>query len=106
MFLLVGLGNPGKSYSGNRHNAGFLAIDVIAASYLLQDEGKKFSGQLSKGRIGDQTVIALKPQAFMNRSGESVQAAAAFYKIPPENIIVFHDELDLAFGKVDLGCHE
>lgn len=100
MHLLVGLGNPGKSYSGNRHNIGFLAIDAINASYLLQDEGKKFSGQLSKGKIGEHPVVCLKPQTFMNRSGVSVQAAAAFYKIPPENIIVFHDDLDLAFAKV------
>ncbi|MFO1242817.1 MAG: aminoacyl-tRNA hydrolase [Rickettsiales bacterium] len=100
MFLLVGLGNPGKPYAGNRHNIGFMTIDAIAASYALQEEGKKFSGILGKGKIDGQPIIVLKPQTFMNRSGESVQAATAFYKIPPQNIIVFHDELDLAFGKV------
>lgn len=100
MFLIVGLGNPGKSYTLNRHNIGFLAIDVISASYALQEEGKKFSGSLAKGKIGAHPVIALKPQTFMNRSGESVLAAATFYKIPLQNMIVFHDDLDLAFGKV------
>lgn len=100
MFLLVGLGNPGKSYLHNRHNIGFMAVDVLNASYRLQEEGKKFSGLLSKGMIGPHSVLSLKPQTFMNRSGESVQAAAAFYKIPPTRIVVFHDELDLAYGKV------
>ena len=100
MFLLVGLGNPGKSYSGNRHNVGFMAIDVMTASYRLQEEGKKFSGILAKGNIGGHAVLALKPQTFMNRSGESVLAASTFYKIPPAQMIVLHDDLDLAFGKV------
>tara|TARA_B100002019_G_C21129528_1_gene527551 strand:+ start:231 stop:836 length:606 start_codon:yes stop_codon:yes gene_type:complete len=101
--LLVGLGNPGAKYTSNRHNIGFMAIDEIHQS----DPGfspfkKKFQGLLSEGRIGGQKVILLKPETYMNESGRSVQQAAHFYKIDADNIIVFHDELDIAPGKVRL----
>jgi PTH1 family peptidyl-tRNA hydrolase len=98
--LLVGLGNPGKSYAGNRHNVGFIALERIADAYQLPAFKKKFSGLLSEGRIKNRHVLLLMPQTYMNLSGESVAAAANFYKIPPENMIVFHDELDLPLAKI------
>ena len=100
MWLLVGLGNPGAKYSGHRHNVGFMAIDAIAARYNIGPFKAKFQGQLAEGRIGDQKVALLKPETFMNESGRSVGAAAKFYKIDPDHIIAFHDELDLAAGKI------
>lgn len=106
MLLLVGLGNPGSKYAGNRHNIGFMAIDAISDHHSFGTEKTKFQGQLREGRIttdnGPVKVLALKPMTFMNESGRSVQAAANFYKIPLSQIIVFHDELDLEPGKFRL----
>ena len=99
VYLLVGLGNPGDKYKSNRHNIGFMAMDVIAADYIFSPFRSKFQGQISEGRIGGQKIALLKPETFMNNSGQSVAAAAKFFKIEPENIIVFHDELDLMPGK-------
>jgi peptidyl-tRNA hydrolase, PTH1 family len=99
--LLVGLGNPGAQYQGHRHNIGFMAIDEIASRELgFSPFKKKFNGLYSEGRIGTRKVILLKPETYMNESGRSVQQAAHFFKVAPENIIVFHDELDIAPGKV------
>ena len=100
MKLLVGLGNPGNQYAGNRHNIGFMALDAVARQHNITQFRSKHSGQLAEGSIGGEKVILLKPQTFMNRSGDSVQAVAQFYKIAPADIIVLYDELDLAAGKV------
>ncbi|GHC54321.1 aminoacyl-tRNA hydrolase [Neogemmobacter tilapiae] len=99
MKLFVGLGNPGAKYAGNRHNIGFMALERIAADHGFGPWQAKFKGQISEGRLGAEKVLLLKPQTFMNLSGESVQAAVAFYKIDIGDITVFHDELDLAPGK-------
>ncbi|MBC8339235.1 MAG: aminoacyl-tRNA hydrolase [Rhodospirillales bacterium] len=100
MLLLVGLGNPGSEYAKNRHNIGFMAIDVIAERFGFQPFRKKFHGLLSEGLIDGAKVLALKPETFMNDSGRAVAAACAFYKIAPEDIIVLHDEIDLDAAKV------
>lgn len=100
MKLIVGLGNPGGQYEGNRHNIGFMAIDAIARAHSITQFRTKHAGQLAEGTIGGEKVILLKPQTFMNRSGDSVQQVAKFYKIEPADIIVLYDELDLAPGKV------
>lgn len=100
MWLFVGLGNPGQKYQHNRHNIGFMAMDVFVRRHNFSDWSKKFQGEISSGTLGGEKIILLKPQTFMNLSGQSVQAAAAFYKIAPENIVVFYDELDLQPGKL------
>lgn len=100
MKLWVGLGNPGAKYAANRHNIGFMALDRIAADHGFGPWKARFQGQVSEGRFGSDRVILLKPDTFMNLSGQAVRAAADFYKIPVEDIIVFHDELDLAPGKM------
>jgi peptidyl-tRNA hydrolase, PTH1 family len=100
MKLLVGLGNPGGQYEGNRHNIGFMALDAIAREHSITQFRSKHSGLLAEGSIGGEKVILLKPQTFMNRSGDSVQQVAKFYKIAPEDVIVLYDELDLVAGKV------
>lgn len=100
MWLLVGLGNPGAQYTGHRHNIGFMVLDAIAAEYGFPAFRSKFQGALSEGLIGGQKVAILKPQTYMNESGQSVGKAAKFYKIPPERIVVFHDELDLKPGEI------
>ena len=100
MKLFVGLGNPGAGYAGNRHNIGYLAVDRIAADHGFSGWKKAFHGQLAEGRLGVEKVILLKPETFMNASGRAVQAAMAFYKFTPDQVTVFHDELDLAPGKL------
>ena len=100
MKLLVGLGNPGSQYEGNRHNIGFMALDAIARAHGITQFRTRHGGLLAEGNIDGEKVILLKPQTFMNRSGDSVQQVAQFYKIAPSDIIVFYDELDLAPGKV------
>ena len=99
MKLLVGLGNPGAKYAGNRHNIGFMAVDRIAADHGFGPWRAAFKGDVAEGRLGDEKVLLLKPGTFMNLSGQSVQAAMAFYKLELADITVFHDELDLAPGK-------
>jgi PTH1 family peptidyl-tRNA hydrolase len=100
MRLIVGLGNPGARYERNRHNIGFMAVDGIVRRHSFQPFRAKFQGEIAEGTVGGERVLALKPQTFMNLSGESVGAAARFYKITPEDVIVLHDELDLKPGKV------
>jgi PTH1 family peptidyl-tRNA hydrolase len=100
MKLLVGLGNPGGQYESNRHNIGFMALDAIARAHGIAQFRSKHGGLLAEGNIGGEKVILLKPQTFMNRSGDSVQQVAQFYKIAPQDVIVFYDELDLTAGKV------
>ena len=100
MRLLVGLGNPGSDYAKNRHNIGFMAVDNIVHRHSIAPFRSKFQGQLCEGKIAGQKVLILKPTTYMNESGKAVQAAMAFYKLPLEDIIVFHDEMDLAAGKI------
>lgn len=100
MFLLVGLGNYGKEYEKTRHNFGFLALDQIIADYNLNPATAKFSSEVFNGEISGQKIIAIKPQTYMNLSGKAVLAASSFYKILPQNIIIFHDDLDLKLGKI------
>lgn len=100
MKLVVGLGNPGLKYERTRHNIGFMAVDEIVRRHNLSRPREKFNGELYEGDVGGERVLLLKPQTFMNNSGESVAPAARFYKIPPADVIVMHDELDLAPGKL------
>ena len=100
MKLIVGLGNPGEKHARNRHNVGFMAVDAIAAAHGFGPWRRKFSGQVAEGRIGGEKVLLLKPETFMNDSGRAVAEAARFYKLAPADIIVVHDELDLAPGRV------
>lgn len=102
MKLWVGLGNPGAKYAGNRHNIGFMALDRIAADHGFTPWRKAFQGLVSEGRLGAEKVALLKPETFMNLSGQSVQGAVAFWKLPLADLTVFHDELDLAPGKLRL----
>ncbi|WP_323779731.1 aminoacyl-tRNA hydrolase [Thalassovita sp.] len=99
MQLWIGLGNPGAKYAGNRHNIGFMALDRIAEDHGFAPWRTKFQGQLSEGKLGREKVILLKPETFMNLSGQSVGEAMRFYKLTPADVMVFHDELDLAPGK-------
>jgi PTH1 family peptidyl-tRNA hydrolase len=98
--LIVGLGNPGAKYARNRHNVGFLALDAISAAHGFAIWRSKFQGQIAEGRLGAEKVLLLKPETFMNLSGDSVQAALAFHKLAPADLIVLHDEIDLPPGRV------
>ena len=100
MQLIVGLGNPGSKYAGNRHNIGFMALDRIAEEHGFSPWKGKFQGAIAEGRLGSQKVMLLKPETFMNNSGQSVGEAMRFFKLAPEDVTVFHDEIDLAPGKV------
>ena len=100
MRLFVGLGNPGARYAGNRHNIGFMAVDRIAEDHGFGPWRAKFQGALAEGRLGGEKVLLLKPGTFMNLSGQSVRAAVDFHKLTSADVTVFHDELDLAPGKV------
>ena len=100
MKLWVGLGNPEPGMARHRHNIGFMALDVIADRHGFSPWRSRFKGVVAEGSIAGQKVLALKPMTYMNESGQSVQAAAAFFKIAPDAITAFHDELDLVPGKV------
>jgi PTH1 family peptidyl-tRNA hydrolase len=100
MKLFVGLGNPGADYAFNRHNVGFMAVDAIAAAHDFPAWRKRFSSLVTEGRLGREQVLLLKPQTYMNESGRAVGEAMRFYKLDESDVIVFHDELDLAPGKV------
>ncbi|MEX0308531.1 MAG: aminoacyl-tRNA hydrolase [Ruegeria sp.] len=100
MKLFVGLGNPGSKYARNRHNIGFMALERIAEDHGFGPWKSKFQAEISEGRLGGQKVMLIKPQTFMNRSGQSVGEAMRFYKLDSTDVTVFHDELDLAPGKV------
>ena len=100
MRLIVGLGNPGARYARNRHNIGFRAVEAIARRHGFPPFRSRFKGQLAEGVIAGARRLLLMPETFMNASGESVLAAMSFYKIPPGEIVVIHDELDLRPGKV------
>ncbi len=100
MWLLVGLGNPGDKYKNNRHNVGFLTVDALVSAYNFSGPKSKFQAHIFDGNINGEKALILKPQTYMNNSGEAIRAAATFYKIPAEKIIVFYDELDLSAGKI------
>ncbi len=100
MQLLVGLGNPGDKYRHNRHNVGFMAADAIAARYGFAGFRQKFQGLITEGTIDGEKVLLLKPQTFMNSSGDSIQQVAQFYKLTAADVTVFYDEIDLSPGKV------
>lgn len=100
MRLIVGLGNPGRSHARNRHNIGFMAAEAIARRYRLPPPRSRFKGELTEGAIAGERRLLLRPQTFMNASGEAVLAAMSFYKIVPGDIVVIHDEIDLRPGKV------
>ncbi len=101
MKLIIGLGNPGKQYEKSRHNAGFLMLDKIKEQFDFSDfkQEKSFNAELSEKIMDDNKIILAKPQTFMNNSGEAVQKMMAFYKLTPEDILVIHDDLDIAIGK-------
>lgn len=100
MHLWVGLGNPGSKYAMNRHNIGWMALDRIAEEHGFGPWRSKFQGSLSEGNLGGEKVMLLKPETFMNLSGQSVGEAMRFYKLTSDDVTVFHDELDLAPGKL------
>lgn len=97
---MVGLGNPGPNYAGNRHNIGFMVLDAIVQAHGFGPWRKKFRGEICEGQIGGTRCLALKPLTFMNESGRSVGEAAGFYKIAASDVVVFYDELDLAPGRL------
>lgn len=103
MLLIVGLGNPGREYAGNRHNIGWMALDAIADHWRFGPERRRFQGLTREGEIGTTPsptrTLLLKPQTFYNDSGRAVREAARFYKLPPPDIVVFYDEIDLATGR-------
>ncbi|MGV6806235.1 MAG: aminoacyl-tRNA hydrolase, partial [Ruegeria sp.] len=99
MKIFVGLGNPGAKYAHNRHNVGFMAVDRIAEDHGFGPWRSKFNAEMSEGRLGTEKLVLLKPQTFMNRSGQAVGEAMRFFKLDAPDIVVFHDEIDLAPGK-------
>jgi len=98
--LIAGLGNPGAEYARNRHNAGFMAADVIHESYDFGPWRRRFQGAVSEGKIAGRKVFLLKPMTYMNDSGDSVAAALRFFKLPVSALVVIHDEIDLVAGKL------
>ena len=100
MYIIAGLGNPTKEYEGTRHNVGFAVLDVLADRLFTSVEERKFKGYYGRAVIGGEKVILLKPQTFMNLSGESVRAAADFYKVEPDHIIVVYDDISLDVGQL------
>jgi len=100
MQIFAGLGNPGAKYAGNRHNIGYMAVDRIAAEHGFTPWKTRFQGEVAEGRLGTDKVLLLKPTTFMNLSGQSVGEAMRYYKLDPADVTVFHDELDLAPGKL------
>ncbi len=99
-YMIVGLGNPGAKYENTRHNAGFICVDALCEKYGISVKKLKFKSLLGEGRIEGKRCLILKPQTFMNLSGEAVRDAAQFYKIKPENIIVIFDDISLQPGKM------
>lgn len=102
MKVFAGLGNPGGKYAGNRHNIGFMAVDRIAEDHRFAPWRSKFQSLVSEGRLGEEKIVLLKPQTFMNLSGQAVGEALKFYKLDSTDLTVFHDEIDLAPGKIRL----
>jgi PTH1 family peptidyl-tRNA hydrolase len=102
MFLAVGLGNPGPKYSGTRHNVGFMVLDHWARSEAVSSEKDEHKSKTAKIKVGDTEVLIAKPLTFMNLSGEAVSKLLSYYKIPLQNLIVIHDDVDVAFGTIKI----
>lgn len=102
MWLIVGLGNPGQRYAGNRHNVGFRVVDELARRHRITSFRSKFGGEIASGLVGRQRAQLLKPMEYMNHSGYAVSRAAQFHAVAPEQIVVIHDEIDLDFGRLRL----
>lgn len=102
MFIIVGLGNPGKKYEYTKHNMGFLTIDILAQRLGVKVNKIKFKGLYQEARIGNEKVILLKPQTYMNLSGESVREIASYYKVDPERLIVIVDDIDIEFATLKI----
>jgi len=102
MWLVVGLGNPGREYENTRHNVGFMIVDALARRHRAPSFTSKFKGELTQTNVSGESVLLLKPQTFMNLSGQSVQPAMAFYKVALDNIIIVHDDVDLELGQIKL----
>jgi PTH1 family peptidyl-tRNA hydrolase len=102
MWLLAGLGNPGRRYEGTRHNIGFEVIDELHSRHIQGGYRSKFGGEACTGRLGSESILLLKPMEFMNKSGFAVQRAAQFHDVAPEHIVVVHDDLDLPPGRLRL----
>jgi PTH1 family peptidyl-tRNA hydrolase len=100
MLIFAGLGNPGANYANNRHNVGFMAADAIARRHSFSPWSKKFQAEIAEGQLAGEKVLLIKPQTFMNLSGEAVGKALRFYKLDPSAVTVFYDEIDLAAGKL------
>jgi len=100
MLLLVGLGNPGPGHAGNRHNLGFMAVDEIVRRHRFGTPRARFHGLVAEGEVAGHKIIALEPATYMNDSGRAVEAAAHFYKLAPEQVVVIHDEVDLPPGRL------
>ena len=100
MFLIVGLGNPGREYENTRHNIGFAAMDVLAEKYNIDINRSKFKGEYGEGFINGNKVILLKPYTFMNLSGESVREAIDFYKLTEEQVLIIYDDISLELGRL------
>lgn len=101
-FLLVGLGNPGREYHLTRHNIGFFFIDLVAGGYGWQVDTLKMQGMFCRGSVLGRQVFFVKPQTYMNRSGECVRSFVEYFKIPPEHILVLHDDIDLCAGRIKI----
>lgn len=101
-YLIVGLGNPGRKYRGNRHNVGFMAVDHLASAHGISSTQVQQKAIVGNGRIRDRAVILAKPQTYMNNSGDAVGPLANYYRIPPERVLVIYDEIDLPFGTIRL----
>lgn len=102
MKLICGLGNPGAEHAGDRHNAGYLVVDRLGTRLGLALDTAKFDGRVGVGRLGAERVLLLKPETYMNLSGQALASAAHFYKVAPADMLVVHDELDLPFGRLQL----
>jgi PTH1 family peptidyl-tRNA hydrolase len=102
MWLVVGLGNPGREHAAHRHNLGFMVVDRIAEGHASEPFRTKFAGHLARARLEGEDALLFKPMTYMNLSGDAVQPCAAFFRVPVERIVVVHDELDLGFGTVRL----
>ncbi len=102
MKIVCGLGNPGREYQGHRHNVGFQVVEALARRLGASFQGARFDAEVAQAAVRGEKVLLLKPQTFMNRSGQALGAAARFYKVPPLQVLVVHDELDLPFGRLQL----
>jgi peptidyl-tRNA hydrolase, PTH1 family len=100
MYIIVGLGNPGKKYEATRHNIGFMAIDQIADKYNISVDKERMKAYIGEGNINGEKVVLVKPQTYMNLSGEAVGALARWYKVEPEHIITIYDDMDIEVGRI------